>query len=97
MWLGISVGVLYATLGFGPCGTPARLNITWGPFQDGHLILADYHVHHWLIYGMIVAPVAAVTGCTNITSFAVVMTVHGLSYKDRFNWTPTCRSPAGVS
>lgn len=86
MWWGAAAGLAYAVLGFGPQGTPPRLAVSWGPFERGHLVVAGYHVHHWVVYG-VVGPVAFAFGWANVASFAAVMVAQGLSYGDRFRFT----------
>jgi len=83
MWVGIALALLYSTWGFGDVGAPPRLSLTAGPFQNGHLIVRGYHIHHWMVYPF-VALVAWHLRWFDVVSFSSTMTLHGLSYADRF-------------
>ena len=78
---GVGIGVAYAYAGFRGTGDPPVINVSVGPLQNGHLFINGYHIHHWMVYPWIGA-VAWLLGWYNVTSFSMVMTVHGLSYPD---------------
>lgn len=86
--LGLFSGFMYVFLGFsGRTNDPPTLAITFGPFQEGSLILGGYHVHHWCIYGPLTL-MATTSNYYNVAAFCFVMTLQGLSYPDRFQFTP---------
>jgi len=80
MWVGTVLGLAYALFGFGAQKRPPRLAITIGPFRQGCLFIAGYHIHHWMVYG----PIWLLTPTSSLGGFALVMTLHGLSYPDAF-------------
>ena len=85
MLVGFIAGILYSLIGFGNTGDEPTLNITLGPFRNGHLIIGGYHIHHWVIY-LPLTVLGARWGYPNVSSFSFVMTVQGLSYADRFEF-----------
>ena len=87
--LGVFVGVMYVLIGFsGRAHDPPTLAITIGPFRQGCLYLGGYHVHHWCIYGLL-SLLATTLHFYNLAAFSFIMTVHGLSYPDCFEFAPS--------
>jgi hypothetical protein len=86
MIIGLCAGVMYALGGFGPQGSHPRLAFTCGPIRGGHLHISGWHVHHWVVYAAVVAPLAMALGWWNMVAFSCVMIAHGLSYEDRFDF-----------
>ena len=88
--LGLVAGAAYACLGFsGRVGDAPALAVNVPPFvRDGMVFVGDTHVHHWVLYGVL-APLAAAAGFWNVAAFSAVMTAHGLSYGDAFDFRGT--------
>ena len=89
--LGALIGLLYSVIGFGAEGEAPRFSITFGPLHNGTLVLFNRHVHHWVVYLFIVLPTATICGHYNTASFAVIMAMHGLTYRDRFLFQEWCK------
>jgi hypothetical protein len=79
MWYGFLLGLGYAAIGFRGTSNAPRLDFMLCPFQKG--IAGGFH--HWRVYG-IVFMVALSIQSTNISTFSLVMTLHGLTYPDAF-------------
>jgi hypothetical protein len=84
MLLGLIMGVVYAIIVFpGGVGCSPRLSVTCGPFHNGMLFINGHHIHHWMLF-LLILPVSLLAQTRNITSFAIVMIIHGLTYEDAF-------------
>ena len=89
MLVGLFCGLVYACFGFSrQAGADPVFAFTAGPlcfvrFVRGRLYVCDVRVHHWMFWGCC-APVAYLTSYANVCVFGVVMTLHGLSYEDRW-------------
>lgn len=89
---GIFFGLLYILLIFGTrikSGKKHNLNINI-PFlfiKNGSIIILDYHIHHWLIFLIVLL----LSFCYKehfllyfIRSFSLIWIIHGLLYNDCF-------------
>ena len=86
MLIGIVVGLLYTIFGFsGDIGIPPTLSPTLGPLTNGMIIIKNYHIHHWVIYMVLLIP-SFIFELHEVFWFSCVMTMHGLSYTDRFDF-----------
>ena len=86
MFYGLMIGMMYGLFGFRKVKEPPIINITWGPFVNGHLIVCNRHIHHWMVYS-ITGILSCIFHYWNICGFSLVMTIQGLSYSDRLDFT----------
>ena len=92
--IGCMISVLWILFFFGPFHKSKenpRVKINIKPFiKDSHLIVFDKHIHHWLIYTLVLVAAAALNKYKPLNvlkvlqGFCFLMVLHGLSYKDRF-------------
>ena len=87
--VGCSFAILYIFIIFFNVkeGEPPHLSFTVGPIHNGMLYFYKVHVHHWVIYlclsiifGVLAFFVEIFIG---FFAFSFIMTLHGLTYKDR--------------
>jgi hypothetical protein len=83
MWIGLFLGLVYTTLGFHAETQPPRLALTLGPIHQGMLFICGYHIHHWMVF-LLVLPLAWILSWDNMGAFSLVMVAHGLTYTDAF-------------
>lgn len=83
MSTGLVVGLLYAFFGFAQEGSPPTIPLTVGPFRGGLLFVNGHHIHHWMLFALLL-PIVLYAEYTNIVTFSSVMIVHGLTYSDAF-------------
>ena len=83
MWTGLILGLLYACFGFSDEGSPPTIPLTLGPFRGGILYAHGKHIHHWILFSLLL-PIALYTHCMNLVLFSSVMIVHGLTYRDAY-------------
>jgi hypothetical protein len=86
MLLGVVIGMCYALWGFGGVGDTPTLCITWGPFHNGILWVGGYHIHHWMVCGLVMV-CGLLMQWAELTGFCAVMVAHGLAYEDAFSLT----------
>ena len=90
--LGVCLAVTYCILMFPPGSSTPSIAIThhvctvpdvW--IRNSSLVVCGYHLHHWIMFS-VAAIVMWLSSVRNYLfyGFATVMTIHGLSYKDRF-------------
>jgi len=90
--LGLFLGLLYVICVFGSANVPGEAP-RWHPscgskgaflrLRDGSLYIASYHVHHWIVY-IIMLPIFLVTRLYLLVGFAIVLILQGLLYPDAF-------------
>ena len=91
-FIGLCIGLCYVVCMFGFANVPGEVP-RWHPscgstgaflrLRHGVLYIAGYHVHHWIVY-MVLLPVFLLTRLYLFSGFAVVLVVHGLRYQDAF-------------
>ena len=100
VFIGLMVGLIYCKLVY-PMKEFGRLkyfNFTFGPFRNGKLYIKNYHIHHWLVFLIIIIlmAIALLIFPSQIKNYieiysvligiSVIMIGHGLSYKDAFDF-----------
>ena len=92
--LGITLGVLYIIFAFygRKEGEPPRCNFTCGPFKEGMIIIHQYHIHHWMVFGALTILFGILCSVSadifiGFYIFSAMLTLHGLmAYSDAFNF-----------
>ena len=94
--LGIIIGVIFVLslfeLDFVTKKKPKmKINIPLLGIKDSTVIINETHIHHWLIFTMILLMSLTNVGIDRnilevIRGFSVVMILHGLMYADRFDF-----------
>lgn len=81
MWIGFIIGLLYCVIMYKRQGEPPRISPTCGPFHNGMIYIRGRHIHHW----MIMAPLTVIFTfiSLDVAAFCAVLTVQGLSYRDK--------------
>lgn len=91
MLFGLALGSLYAKYGFGKEGEKPKIDCTCGPVKNGRLYLCGYRIHQWMIAAplgvvafnlAVFVPWAGFLGCWDLMTFCIVMTFHGVTYRD---------------
>ena len=97
---GILIGLLYIISIFGThmkSGNCHNLNFTIPCLfiKEGSIIINDYHIHHWLIF-LILLFITLLLKNNNIIlfiqGFSIVLIIHGLHYDDCFCFNPLNKS-----
>ena len=87
MWIGGVLGILFCLLVYKRQGETPRISPTCGPFKKGILTFycagTQRHIHHWMIAGPLIIVFAFIS--YDAMAFCIVLTIHGLHYRDRFN------------
>ena len=91
--LGVCLAVVYCILMFPPGASTPSISFTrhvcrapdvW--LRNSSLIVCGFHLHHWIVFS-VAALLMWMSSVKNYLfyGFATVMTIQGLSYKDRFS------------
>lgn len=88
------IWILYFFGPFHKTKSKPKVKVNIKPFiKDSHLILFNRHIHHWLIFFVIFIIITILDNYKPmnvykiIQGYSFVMVVHGLSYKDRFDFS----------
>jgi len=85
---GFIIGFLYCVITFGNKkeGSTPNISINLPPFIiNGHIMLFGYHIHHWLIFSIILFCIRKYN-YNILKGFSVFMILHGLSYNDWYKF-----------
>ena len=95
-FIGFILSLIYVNLIFcGKCGTVPRFapNIP-GIVSNGHIIIKNYHIHHWLICFILLLIILILSFLNGSNSSymlffggCIVFIYQGLGYDDCFNFT----------
>lgn len=83
--IGCIIGIIYCYLMYGDCGSKplVQFNSTALGFKNGHQYIGRIRMHHWM-WGIIMFMVAFFLTRWIIVGFAIILIIHGLSYRDCF-------------
>jgi hypothetical protein len=88
MIVGLFIGILYCRFMYRKQGENPYLNINYkfGPLElkNGMIFYNNFHIHHWMI-GLFMLPFTQYFKYNQTKWFFMTLTLHGLSYSDRFD------------
>ena len=89
-----TIWILYFFGPFHKTKAKPKIKVNIRPFiKDSHLILFNKHIHHWLIFFVLFIVITILDNYKPmkvykiLQGYSFVMVVHGLSYKDRFDFS----------
>lgn len=89
-FIGLILGLVYCITMFHKEGELPTVRVTCGPIQNGTVVLCGYHIHHWLIFGILAIVCIPLLQVHEVfytfLSFSIVLVIQGLTYKDRCNF-----------